>query len=313
MHKSIRPALATCACALIALGAWSAHAQTRNPRPKRIAMGLDCRSIGEHSRGSEIDCHSFDIFAKKAFFDTPLPYRLRSHAPGVTTWPVLSVTVMNYRMAEPAPDKGEDHYRWDFRSMAFWSLTDAGQTRPYLGDWLDVSSGREFFGGPHSAQKTSMFRNPLFQAVAGELPSQLHAAYRRVHAGDAPAHEPPPPVSFSRKGAYQGACQEHFGSPARQNVLETASELLGQTLLFSPNLQGAEGPWEALLLPCAASDNELVLRMRGKGLRAEAACTLEQPLTLSDGEGITAQCLQQIGGELRKQLVAAHAAAQARK
>lgn len=312
MMKFQRPGwLAAALCMLILPLLSIPGVRPANARTQRIAMSLNCETLSE--RGGDTDCHTFVIFGKKSFFDSPLPYRLRSHAPGVTTWPVLSVTILSYREATPAPDKGEEHYRWDYRALAFWSLTDAGQTRPYIGDWFDVSSGREYVGGSAGAQDTALMRNPLFQGVAAELPAELHSAYRRVHAGEGKAPEPAPTVKFQRKGTYQGVCAEHFGEPAALAVLEGALSRLAQTLLFSPNLEGAPGPWEALLLPCAGESSDLVLRMRGKGVRAEAACTLSEPLIFSDTEGKVAQCVRKLGKDLRKELVTSYSAIKAQK
>lgn len=309
MTKFTRPGWFAAAMCALALALFSIQlAGKAMAKPERIAMALDCQSLSAQGRSGDMDCHTFKIFTKKAFFDSPLPYRLRSHAPGVSAWPVFSVTVFTYREAEPAPDQGEEKYRWDYRSLAFWSLTDAGQTRPYLGDWVDLSSGREFLGGKIGARDTSLMRNPLFQAVAAELPTQLHGAYRRVHAGGAAAPEPAPTVAFQRKGAYQGTCAVHFGSEQNGQILEQTMALLAQTLLYSPNLEGAPGPWEALLIPCAGGSDELVLRMRGKSARAEAACTLQEPLTLSDTEGKIAQCIRVLGKDLRKALVTSYSA-----
>ena len=302
IHSPIRAAMALCALVL-ALGAATAHAA----KPERIPMAVRCETLGERSR--ESDCHSFDIFVKRAFFDSPLPYRLRSHAEGITTWPVVSVTVLIYREGTPAPDLGEEHYRWDYRGLAFWSLTDAGKTKPYVGDWFDLSSGREFVGGSVGARDSALMRNPLYQALATELPMQLHSAYRRVRSEGAPAPEPAPGMNFKRNGTYQGACGEQFGTSEKQKMLEHGMSLLGQSLLFTPNLENAPGPWEAVLLPCAGGTKDLVLRVRGKNARAEAACTLAEPLILSDTEGVIAQCALQMGKSLRKDLVAAAATA----
>ena len=312
MMKIQRPGWLAAALCLLTLPLLAiTSARSADAVTKRIAISLQCEILSESAKDS--DCHTFMIFGKKSFFDSPLPYRLRSHAPGVTTWPVLSVSVLSYREATPAPDLGEDRYRWDYRALAFWSLTDAGQTRPYIGDWFDVSSNREYVGGKVGAQDTAMLRNPLFQGVAAELPSELHTAYQRVHAHSEKAPEPAPTVKFQRKGAYQGVCAEHFAEPAAQGVLESALTRLSQNLLFSPNLEGAPGPWEALLLPCAGASSDLVLRMRGKGLRAEAACTLAEPLIFSDTEGKVAQCVQKLGKDLRKELVTSYSAIKAQK
>ena len=63
--------------ALCALALTFAATRAGAEKPERIPMSLDCRTLGERSR--ESDCHSFDIFAKRAFFDSPLRRRAAVH------------------------------------------------------------------------------------------------------------------------------------------------------------------------------------------------------------------------------------------